>query len=68
MWDNKKICLRFQHGLALGLWSKNCPYRYYCYKSIITYNVKKKYKENIIKIKEWEVIVNVDDKEENFNK
>ena len=30
--------------------------------------MKKKYKENIIKIKEWEVIVNVDDKEENFNK
>ena len=29
--------------------------------------MKKKYKENIIKIKEWEVIVNVD-KEENFNK
>ena len=26
--------------------------------------MKKKYKENIIKIKEWEVMVNVDDKEE----
>ena len=25
MWDNK-ICLKFQHGLTLGLWSKNCPY------------------------------------------
>ena len=27
MWDNKN-CLRFQHSLALGLWSKNCPYIY----------------------------------------
>ena len=24
-------CLRFQHGLAFGLWSKNCPYNIYIY-------------------------------------